>query len=122
VRCLVQVWYDEEHGIKESYPAQVVAAALKMVKYPPLELSPGWLSPCTISTRCARGTDARVKSLIAFFGKDCDVRRLTQEDQIAFARKRLAGRIFLGMLEKGKERLTAPVRQRSAQADIEVLA
>jgi len=65
--------------------------------------------------------DARVRILIAFFGKDCDVRSLTQEDQIAFVRKRLAGRISLGMSEKGKERCTAPVRHRSAQADIEVL-
>jgi hypothetical protein len=62
-----------------------------------------------------------MKILVAFFGEECDVPSLTQEDQIAFVRKRLAGRIFLGMSDKGKERLTAPVRQRSAQADIEVL-
>jgi hypothetical protein len=62
-----------------------------------------------------------MKILVAFFGEECDVASLTQEDQIAFVRKRLAGRIFLGMSDKGKERLTAPVRQRSAQADIEVL-
>ena len=62
-----------------------------------------------------------MKIPVAFFGKECDVPSLTPEDQIAFLRKRLAGRIFLGMSDKGKERLTAPVRQRSAQADIEVL-
>lgn len=65
--------------------------------------------------------DARMRILVASFGKESDIPSLTQEDQIAFVRKRLAGRIFLGMSDKGKERLTPPVRQRSAQADIEVL-
>jgi hypothetical protein len=74
-----------------------------------------------LSERARKEHDARMKILVAFFGKECDVRSLTQEDQIAFVRKRLAGRLFLGMSDKGKERLTAPVRQRSAQADIEVL-
>ena len=74
-----------------------------------------------LSERARKEHDARMKILVAFFGKECDVRGLTQEDQIAFVRKRLAGRIFLGMSDKGKERLTTPVRQRSAQADIEVL-
>ena len=74
-----------------------------------------------LSERARKEHDARMKILVAFFGKECDVRGLTQEDQIAFVRKRLAGRIFLGTSDEGKERLTAPVRQRSAQADIEVL-
>lgn len=37
VGCLVQVWYDPKAPIKESYPLQVVAEAVKVVKCPPLK-------------------------------------------------------------------------------------
>jgi hypothetical protein len=35
--CLVQVWYDPKAPIKESYPVQVVAEAVKVVMCPDLK-------------------------------------------------------------------------------------
>jgi hypothetical protein len=37
VGCLVQVWYDPNAPIKESYPVQVVAEAVKVVNCPTLK-------------------------------------------------------------------------------------
>jgi hypothetical protein len=37
VGCLVQVWYDPNAPIKESYPVQVVAEAVRVVRCPPLK-------------------------------------------------------------------------------------
>jgi hypothetical protein len=48
VGCLVQVWYDQEHGIKDSYPAQVVAEAVKVVKCPPLNRADAENAPVTL--------------------------------------------------------------------------
>lgn len=46
VGCLVQVWYDQER-IKDSYPVQVVAEAVKVVKCPPLDRADAANSPVT---------------------------------------------------------------------------
>lgn len=54
--------------------------------------------------------------LIGFFGEGCDVRGLTEQDQLAFTRKRLAGGISYG--EKGK---TKSVRARSVEVDLQLL-
>ena len=37
IGCLVQVWYNPNAPIKQSYPPQVVADAVKVVKCPPLK-------------------------------------------------------------------------------------
>lgn len=65
--------------------------------------------------------EARVQILYGFFGEDCDVRGLTEQDQVAFVRKRLAGGIVAGQDAAGKDKLTRSVRARSAHADLEVL-
>ncbi len=49
------------------------------------------------------------------------MRSLSEQDQIAFVQQRLAGGIVIGKDKLGKDRLTAAVRQRSAQADMELL-
>jgi integrase len=54
--------------------------------------------------------------LLAFFGKDCDVRTLTEQDQIAFTQKRLAGGIVCTI-----ERTTEGVRTRSVEVDLQLL-
>lgn len=71
--------------------------------------------------RMRKETEGRVQSLLGFFGEGCDVRTLSEQDQIAFVQRRLAGGIVIGKDKAGKDRLTAPVRQRSAQADMELL-
>jgi integrase len=63
----------------------------------------------------------RVQILFGFFGEECDVRGLTEQDQLAFVKKRLAGGIFAGKDRRGEDKVTSPVRARSAQADLEVL-
>lgn len=61
--------------------------------------------------------------LIGFFGENCDVRDLTQQDQLAFAKKRQAGGIAYtvrcgsGMrTEKSK-----PVRARAVEVEVKLL-
>jgi integrase len=49
--------------------------------------------------------------LLAYFGEECDVRTLTENDQRAFVSKRLAGGIKVGDRETGK------VRSRAAEAE-----
>lgn len=53
--------------------------------------------------------------LLAFFGTDCDVRGLTEQDQIAFTQKRLAGGIRLS-----EKKATGAVRTRSVQAGVDL--
>lgn len=65
--------------------------------------------------------DARYLVLATFFGERCDVRDLTEHDQNAFVKKRLAGGIIIGKNKDGTDRLTPKVRPRSAQADVELL-
>ncbi|MDQ6770135.1 MAG: hypothetical protein M3Z54_09120 [Gemmatimonadota bacterium] len=48
VGCLVQVWYDPKEPIKDSYPLQVVAGAVKVVKCPPLDRADAENSPVTL--------------------------------------------------------------------------
>ena len=66
--------------------------------------------------RTKRDADARVKTLIGFFGANCEVASLTQHDIDSYARKRLGGGISCvgGMV-------TPTVRARSVEADINVL-
>jgi integrase len=71
--------------------------------------------------RMRKEFEARVQILYGFFRKDCDVRGLTEQDQVAFVKKRLAGGIVTGWDADGKDKLTRSVRARSAQADLEVL-
>jgi hypothetical protein len=71
--------------------------------------------------RMKKEFESRVQILYRFFGEDCDVRGLTEQDQAAFVKKRLAGGIVTGRDADGKDKLTRAVRARSAQADVEVL-
>ncbi|MGH7651932.1 MAG: tyrosine-type recombinase/integrase [Gemmatimonadaceae bacterium] len=71
--------------------------------------------------RMKKEIEARVQILLAFFGARCDARDLTENDQLAFVQKRVAGGISLGRDKYGKEKVTPKVRPRSAQADMEVL-
>ncbi len=73
------------------------------------------------SDRMKKEVESRVQILTAFFGAECDVRTLTEEDQLAFAKKRIAGGIVIGKDKGGKDRITPKVRPRSAQADAMVL-
>jgi hypothetical protein len=66
------------------------------------------------------GWEARVSIFFGFFGEECDVRGLSEQDPLAFVQKRLAGAIVAGKDKRGKEKLTTAVRARSAQADVEV--
>lgn len=59
---------------------------------------------------------SRAQILIAFFGADCDVRGLTEQDQLAFTKKRLAGGIPVSRVQK-----TVPVRVRSVEVDLQLL-
>jgi integrase len=54
--------------------------------------------------------------LLGFFGENCDVRGLTEQDQFAFTRTRLAGGIACGA-----GRTTGPVRMRSVEVDLQLL-
>lgn len=71
--------------------------------------------------RMRKDIEGRVLILLGFFGDGCDVRSLSEQDQIAFVQQRLAGGIVIGKDKLGKDRLTGAVRQRSAQADMELL-
>lgn len=59
--------------------------------------------------------------LLGYFGDDCDVCKLTESDQSAFIKKRLAGGIKYGKDKSGKDKLTNAVRSRSAEADLKLL-
>jgi integrase len=54
--------------------------------------------------------------LLGFFGDECDVRNLTESDQLAFTRKRLAGGIVCD-----EDRETPAVGLRSVEADLKLL-
>jgi integrase len=60
--------------------------------------------------------DGHMDVLVAFFGEDCDVRGLTEADQSAFTRKRLAGGI-----KCSETRTTLPVRARSVEVELQLL-
>jgi integrase len=68
------------------------------------------------SVRTREEAEGHAEVLIAFFGEDCDVRRLTQADQLAFTSTRLAG----GMVCSAK-RTTSAVRARSVEVDLQLL-
>ena len=63
----------------------------------------------------------RAQVLVGFFGTDCDVTKLTEHDQRAYTKKRLAGGIKNGKDKDGKDRLTEAVRSRSVEADLTLL-
>jgi hypothetical protein len=58
---------------------------------------------------------------LGFFGEEGEVRDLSEQDPLAFLKKRLAGGIVAGKTKRGKEKLTTAVRTRSAQVEVEVL-
>jgi integrase len=64
-------------------------------------------------------TETQVAILIGFFGKDCDVRTLTEQDQEAFTRARLAGGIPYA--RKGKTKTTDSVRARAVESNLKIL-
>jgi integrase len=66
--------------------------------------------------RTRKDADQRASVLLGFFGRDCDVRHLSTQDQAAYTRARLAGGIQLA-----EDRRTVPVRARSAEADLILL-
>jgi integrase len=66
--------------------------------------------------RSQKEAKSRAAILIAFFGADCDVRGLTEEDQLAFTKKRLAGGIVVS-----PKLTTAQVRARSVEVDLQLL-
>ncbi|HVT40513.1 MAG TPA: hypothetical protein VHE78_15830 [Gemmatimonadaceae bacterium] len=68
------------------------------------------------SSRTKKDADARMKTLIAFFGANCEVSSLAQNDVDSYTRKRFAG----GISYEGGG-VTPPVRARSVEADINVL-
>ncbi len=68
----------------------------------------------TPATRANAERSAEV--LLGFFGKDCDVNTLTEQDQIAFTQKRLAGGIICS-----SDRVTEGVRTRSVEVDLQLL-
>ncbi len=68
------------------------------------------------TARSQKEAKSRAETLIAFFGADCDVRDLTEQDQLAFTRKRLAGGIVVN-----PERTTPAVRARSVEVDLQLL-
>ncbi len=59
---------------------------------------------------------SRASVLIGFFGEHCDVSSLTERDQAAFVRMRLAGGI-----RRQDGNVTAPVTNRSVEADLAFL-
>lgn len=63
-----------------------------------------------------KDAEGHAEVLLGFFGEDCDVRGLTEQDQFAFMRKRLAGGIVCS-----KHRKTDPVRHRSVEVDLQLL-
>jgi integrase len=63
----------------------------------------------------------RTQVLLGYFGENCDVSKLTESDQSAFVKKRLAGGIKYATDKSGKDKLTEAVRSRSAEADLKLL-
>lgn len=63
-----------------------------------------------------REAEGHANILIGFFGEGCGVRGLSEQDQLAFTRKRLAGGISYA--ERGK---TGTVRARSVEVDLQLL-
>jgi integrase len=63
-----------------------------------------------------RDAEARARTLVAYFGDDLDVRKLTADDQAGYTAARIAGGI-----PRGDGTFTPHVRMRSAQADLVVL-
>jgi integrase len=68
------------------------------------------------TSRSKKEAEGHANVLIGFFGKECDVRGLTEQDQIAFTRKRLAGDIA-----NGEKKKTKTVRTRSVEVDLQLL-
>ncbi len=58
----------------------------------------------------------RAQMLLAHFGSGCDVSKLTENDQVAYIQRRLAGGIVYG-----KDKKTEVVRSRTAEADLKLL-
>jgi integrase len=75
---------------------------------------------CVAFTACKESyrldVEGHARVLLAFFGQECDVRDLSERDQLAFTRKRLAGGIRLS-----EKKETGTVRMRSVQADVDLL-
>ena len=66
--------------------------------------------------------ETRVKVLCAYFGEECDVRELREDDVVAYTRWRLKGGVKYGVdLKTGKPKLTRAVRARSVEADLKLL-
>jgi Integrase len=68
------------------------------------------------STTSRKDAAGHAAVLLGFFGENCDVRGLTEQDQLAFTRTRLAGGIACGA-----GRTTQPVRMRSVEVDLQLL-
>ena len=68
------------------------------------------------SATSRKDAEGHARVLLSFFGEDCDVRGLTEQDQLAFAQKRLAGGIVCS-----KDRTTEAVRTRSIEVDLQLL-
>ncbi len=67
-------------------------------------------------TRTIAEAESHAAILMSYFGQDCDVRQLTEQDQLAFTKKRLAGGL------KGlKDYETKAVRSRSVEVDLKLL-
>ena len=66
--------------------------------------------------RSQREAESHASVLIGFFGADCDVRGLTEQDQLAFIRKRMAGGINCG-----NGFVTGAVRLRTVEVDLQLL-
>jgi integrase len=74
-------------------------------------------SPTFLDNGAASKTNDEIHAdvLLAYFGEECDVRTLTENDQRAFVSKRLAGGIKVADRETGK------VRSRTAEAETKLL-
>jgi integrase len=66
--------------------------------------------------RSRKDAEGHAEVLLGFFGADCDVRGLSEQDQLVFIKKRLAGGIVCD-----EERITEAVRVRSAEVDLQLL-
>ena len=66
--------------------------------------------------RSRKDAEGHAAILRAFFGDECDVRTLTEEDQLAFTKQRLAGGIKLS-----EDKVTSKVRARSVEVDLQLL-
>jgi integrase len=66
--------------------------------------------------RSQKDAESHVDVLLAFFGPECDVRGLTEQDQLAFTQKRLAGGIVCS-----EKRTTSAVRARSVEVELQLL-